>query len=613
MWFVLDIIFEFIIYLIVDNITKFILSINKEENRFNIFVYECLIFGFLIGFISFYHHITFLLIFLLFIHIIGIFYIEKRFYIIKDGFKIFTYIFIQIYQSIRNHLYNFISNYIFNRSSSKPIITKKIPQKYLYSYHLKPTNDLRLQQSSSIQSLSRPGIFNLHGTTCSLNALLQSLASLNSFCSSLQRNINFSRFNYDPIVSTFIDLIVQLRNDHRTTEYKHWTTPIDTSLFISKLNVIYPNLLTKHITTDIGELFQCILDVMNNALSKQTLVYSTNITEQVQNKKLTTFSLDFLNKIFVETEAQLYNKITLDNLDAQTSYIIQYVDLTWLLHHIQLGSIIKHMFSGQLLHAYCCNNCSHVRFHAEPFQILILPVNKTSTTLEKIISQLTNVDIIDSISCSYCSNQIHHDHERKSRMTQQGTLLTTISPTASPLVNTHLQPSGQMLFSTPISTPITVIPSSTTTTRNYNGIKCQTMIANFPSILCIQLKRFTYDHHLQTTIKLNTHIFIEPEKILDLSHMHYTTWLGLTNVSITIPSRYRLIAVCLHLSKDFSSLSIERRNSNHGHYVCLYRTDNSRWFLCDDERITEINQIENIFQTSYVTENCYLLFYERYL
>ncbi|CAF1342672.1 unnamed protein product [Rotaria sordida] len=190
MWFVLDIIFEFIIYLIVDNITKFILSINKEENRFNIFVYECLIFGFLIGFISFYHHITFLLIFLLFIHIIGIFYIEKRFYIIKDGFKIFTYIFIQIYQSIRNHLYNFISNYIFNRSSSKPIITKKIPQKYLYSYHLKPTNDLRLQQSSSIQSLSRPGIFNLHGTTCSLNALLQSLASLNSFCSSLQRNIN---------------------------------------------------------------------------------------------------------------------------------------------------------------------------------------------------------------------------------------------------------------------------------------------------------------------------------------------------------------------------------------------------------------------------------------
>ncbi|CAF2740628.1 unnamed protein product [Rotaria sp. Silwood2] len=394
MWFLLNNIIEFIIYLIIDNITKFLLINNRHENRFDIFVYECLVFGLLIGFISLYHHITFLLIFLLLIHIIGILYTEKRFDIIKNGFQIFSHIFIQICRSVIKHLYNFISNYIINRSSPKPIITKRLPQECLYSYHLKPINDLRLQQPSVVQALSRPGIFNLHGTTCSLNALLQSLASLNTFYSSLQRNINFSRFNYDSIVSTFLDLIFQLRNDHRTTEYKHWNTLIDTSLFISKLNVIYPNLLTKHATTDIGELFQCIIDVLNNALSKQTLVYSTNVTEQVQNQKLTTFSIDFLNKIFVETEAQLYNKITLDNLDAQSIYINQYVDLTWLLHHIQLGSVIKQIFSGQYLHAYCCNNCSHVRFRAEPFQILTLPVNKTSTTLERIISQLTNIDIV---------------------------------------------------------------------------------------------------------------------------------------------------------------------------------------------------------------------------
>ena len=128
------------------------------------------------------------------------------------------------------------------------------------------------------------------------------------------------------------------------------------------------------------------------------------------------------------------------------------------------------------------------------------------------------------------------------------------------------------------------------------------MIANFPTILCIQLKRFSFDRLSQTTRKLNTSISIEPDKILDLSHLHYTTWLGL---STTIPSRYRLIAVCLHLSRS------DRTNSMTGHYVCLYRPDHSRWFLSDDERISEINQIENIFQTPYVTENCYLLFYER--
>ena len=51
----------------------------------------------------------------------------------------------------------------------------------------------------------------------------------------------------------------------------------------------------------------------------------------------------------------MHNQITLDNLDTRASYIIQYVDLTWLMHHIQLGSIVKTTFSGQLLHAHCCD------------------------------------------------------------------------------------------------------------------------------------------------------------------------------------------------------------------------------------------------------------------
>jgi uncharacterized UBP type Zn finger protein len=127
------------------------------------------------------------------------------------------------------------------------------------------------------------------------------------------------------------------------------------------------------------------------------------------------------------------------------------------------------------------------------------------------------------------------------------------------------------------------------------------MIANFPDILCLQLKRFSYDRLSNITTKLNTSILIEPDKILDLSSLHYATWLGLTHLSISY--RYRLIAICLHLSE----------NSTNGHCVCLYRTDHSRWFLSDDERITEINQIDHLFQTSYVTDNCYLLFYERCL
>ncbi|CAF3591124.1 unnamed protein product [Rotaria socialis] len=612
MWLLSNVLFEFTIYLIVDNITKFILINTKKENRFDVFLWECLFLGFSICFITVYHHTTFILTVFLLLHIIGILHTEKRLKLTINRIKLFIHVFLRLFQLTINCLYNFISNYTHHYSSSKVLIAKKLPEKYLYSYHLKLTNDLRLQQSSLVQLLPRPGILKLHETTCSLNILLQSLASLNSFYSSLQRNINLSRFNYDPIVSTFLDLISQLRANHHTTEYKHANTLVGLSSFISKLSTIYPDLLTKPTTPDIAELFQCITDALNQSLSKQKLVYSKNVIGQVHNQKLTTLSLDFLNRMYIETEAQLHNKVTVDNIDAQTSYIIQYIDLTWLLHHIQLGSILKHTFSGQLLHAYCCNKCSHVRFCAEPFQILILPVSKTTITLEQLLSQLTKIEDVDSISCSYCSSQTNQDLERKSTVIKNGTILTKTIPTLSPLVNTHIQPFDQAVSSTAnISIPLSTHTSNLATSYKSDRMKCQTLIANFPSILRIQLKRLFYDPVSRTTTKLNTNIIIEPEKILDLSHIHYTTWLGLIDSSMIIPARYQLTGICLNSSNNFHSSSMNQTNSNSKQYVCLYRTDNSQWFLSDNEHKTEINEIDNICRTLCVTENCYLLFYER--
>ena len=122
----------------------------SKENRFDILIYECLLLGFLIGFISIYHHITFLLIFILFIHIIGTLYTEKRFDIIKKGLRTLSQVVIGIFRLIFNRL----SNYLFHRSSPKVLITKKLPQKYLYNYHLKPINDLRLQQVKKSLAIS---------------------------------------------------------------------------------------------------------------------------------------------------------------------------------------------------------------------------------------------------------------------------------------------------------------------------------------------------------------------------------------------------------------------------------------------------------------------------
>ena len=82
---------------------------------------------------------------------------------------------------------------------------------------------------------------------------------------------------------------------------------MNTSEFIHQFNQIYPNLLTKSKSTDICELFQSIIDILNQSLSKQqpSPTYSSNIIEQVQNKKLTTLSIDQLNRFFTEIETQV--------------------------------------------------------------------------------------------------------------------------------------------------------------------------------------------------------------------------------------------------------------------------------------------------------------------
>ncbi|CAF3325052.1 unnamed protein product [Rotaria sp. Silwood1] len=185
MWFKLNpinILGEFFIYLIIDNITKYIVISETKKKHLHILICECMFLGFLVGFISFYYYIPYVLICFFLIHIIGTIYSVKGFIGIKQ--------IIEIVQKIITYSYKYFINRIFRCSSSKIVQTNKIPKEYQYNYNLKPTNDIRLQQSSFIQTLPRPGIINLYGTTCSLNALLQSLASLNRFYLSFQRNIN---------------------------------------------------------------------------------------------------------------------------------------------------------------------------------------------------------------------------------------------------------------------------------------------------------------------------------------------------------------------------------------------------------------------------------------
>lgn len=139
----INFLFDLIIYLIIDNITKFLVSrtkywfewihfLNKNclclfrrESRLDILIYESMCLGFVIGFLSLYYYIPYGLIGFLFIHLIGTIYSER-----KSGK------FGEIFQ-------NFYPQRTPVKVSEK---AKSIPKEYRYNYHLKPSNDIRLQQ-----------------------------------------------------------------------------------------------------------------------------------------------------------------------------------------------------------------------------------------------------------------------------------------------------------------------------------------------------------------------------------------------------------------------------------------------------------------------------------
>lgn len=98
--------------------------------------------GFVIGYLSLYYYIPWILIVFLGIHLIGTIYSERNSGKIQDIFKLFYQTFI-------------------HRAPVK--VTEKakfIPKEYRYNYHLKPSNDIRLQQvrNSSSHSL----LYSLH-------------------------------------------------------------------------------------------------------------------------------------------------------------------------------------------------------------------------------------------------------------------------------------------------------------------------------------------------------------------------------------------------------------------------------------------------------------------
>ncbi|KJE95416.1 ubiquitin carboxyl-terminal hydrolase [Capsaspora owczarzaki ATCC 30864] len=133
----------------------------------------------------------------------------------------------------------------------------------------------------------------------------------------------------------------------------------------------------------------------------------------------------------------------------------------------------------------------------------------------------------------------------------------------------------------------------------------QLTIKSLPVVVCCHLKRF---EHATRSFKIDS--YIEFPAHLDMSP-YLSASLQRQNGNIpVVPPSPREEAPILNASPDFGGNAMyslfavvnHRGSIDHGHYTCYVR-HNSRWFLCDDAWITQVD-IEEVRESQ-----GYLLFY----
>ena len=119
---------------------------SRKERRFDILIHECMLLGFLIGFTSIYHHIPYLLIGLLCVHIIGTVLSERSLDAVTQTIRSSLCCLTVLCRTLLKHVYHSLIDHLLYRSSTKVCKPQPIPTQWLYNYHLKPVDDLRLGQ-----------------------------------------------------------------------------------------------------------------------------------------------------------------------------------------------------------------------------------------------------------------------------------------------------------------------------------------------------------------------------------------------------------------------------------------------------------------------------------
>jgi len=118
-------------------------------------------------------------------------------------------------------------------------------------------------------------------------------------------------------------------------------------------------------------------------------------------------------------------------------------------------------------------------------------------------------------------------------------------------------------------------------TNKKEEVKKKVLFWNFPKILIIVLKRFNnYNEKNCDKIIFPLHNLDLEDYVVGYEKSQY---------------KYQLYGVCNH-----------HGNIHGGHYTCFIQNANKKWYLFNDDEVTEIDDLNNI-----VTNNAYCLFYRK--
>lgn len=325
--------------------------------------------------------------------------------------------------------------------------------------------------------------------------------------------------------------------------------------------------------------------------------------------------------------------------DSYAESIQRLSDLEWLLHKQFNDSIVDGLFTGQLVEASLCTSNNRISVTLQTFNVLPVPLAAPRPVsglvmLEDCFTAFCHIEHLVSSASGSADFAWGADLAQQSKAGSGAAAGGMATPHMAPKTRSSTRSVAQSTgagLQSPLSrmsstvSPIAGQPEfvndsgfcdnvfkTSTPIRDGRGlsgaaasdVKRRCLLRQLPECLIIQLMRFQYSVQQGRPTKLRAPVSVRL-KGLDLQALVYDTVTQredfATPTGVGASQMYDLYGLCLHLGAD---------STHHGHYISYSLASDGRWYLFDDETVTEVN-MEYELTTKEVRQNAYILFYKR--